>query len=136
MPEKKKAPHPPKKLLPKKKTANRQKIRHAAVSKTANDSVGKSVEKSIISLSNKIADTMMHKLDNIVKENRGLTKAKTMLFGIVEGVDKAAKRFAQKYPLTPEQEKLLYKEMKMIAEGTGLHGVDVDFQDNILGGIL
>lgn len=133
MPQKKKAQQPSKKSLPKKKTANRQKNRHAVVSK---DSVGKSVEKSIISLSNKIADTMMHKLDNIVKENRGLTKAKTMLFGIVEGVDKAAKRFAQKYPLTPEQEKLLYKEMKMIAEGTGLHGVDVDFQDNILGGIL
>ena len=133
MPQKKKVPQTPKKSLPKKKTANRQKNRHAAVSK---DSVGKSVEKSIIFLSNKIADTMMQKLDNIVKENRGLTKAKTMLFGIVEGVDKAAKRFAQKYPLTPEQEKLLYKEMKMIAEGTGLHGVDVDFQDNILGGIL
>ena len=63
-------------------------------------------------------------------------KAKKVLFSIVGGVRKAVQQFVDEHPLTPEQQRLLYKEMKRIAEGTGSHGIDVDFQDNILGGIF
>lgn len=114
MPQKKKAQQPPKKSLSKKKTAIRKKN---------HDSV------------DVIAGAMMHNL-NRIKESDGLKKAKKMLFNIVGGVQKAVQQFVEEHPLTPEQQRVLYKEMKMIAEGTGLHGVDVDFEDNILGGIF
>ena len=96
-----------------------------------------SVETSVIKISNMVSDAMTHELDRIVKQNDGLIKAKEMVVGIVSGVDRAAKHFAEKYlSLTPAQQRLLFKEMKRFAEGTGSHGIDVDFQDNILGGIF
>ena len=84
-----------------------------------------------------VADAMTQELDRIVEQNDGLIKAKKMVVGIVSGVDRAAKQFVKKYlSLTPAQQRLLFKEMKKIAEGSGSHGIDVDYQDNILEGIF
>ena len=113
MPQKKKTQDSRKKMPEKKK----------AIQKKKHDSV------------DVIADAMMHHL-NKIKESDGLKKAKKVLFSIVGGVRKAVQQFVDEHPLTPEQQRLLYKEMKRIAEGTGSYGIDVDFQDNILGGIF
>ena len=77
-----------------------------------------------------IADSMILHL-NKIKESDGLKKAKNMLFTVVRGVNKAVKQFVEEHPLTLEQQRMLYKEMKMIAEGTGSHGFDVDFHENL-----
>ena len=113
-----------------KKAQKKKKIRN-----TINNT--DTVETSVIKISNMVADAMTQELDRIVEQNDGLIKAKKMVVGIVSGVDRAAKQFAEKYlSLTPTQQRLLFKEMRRFAEGTGSHGIDVDYQDNILGGIF
>lgn len=113
-----------------KKTPNKKTIRNTINNRDT-------VETSVIKISNMVADAMTQELDRIVEQNDGLIKAKKMVVGIVGGVDRAAKQFVKKYlSLTPAQQRLLFKEMKKIAEGSGSHGIDVDYQDNILEGIF
>ncbi len=52
---------------------------------------------------------------------------------MLEGVRKAVQQFIEEHPLTPEQQRILYKEMKRIAQGT--HSIDHDFEDNF-GGVF
>lgn len=81
-----------------------------------------------------ISHAMLYNL-NKIKNSEGVKKAKKMLFSMLGGVRKAVQQFVDEHPLTPEQQRMLYKEMKRIAQGTGAHGIDVDFEDNF-GGVF